>query len=147
MLALAGMAFAFAGGANFFDNGIAYTRPAPDLTPAPEYAFGIDGSDPYETEPTEKIDEEKPHAKNIRTNVEAAEQGTATIDSVLQCSAPVVKLYGVVEGRLVQASIDGGERAWLRVGDSAGNYKVARIGKDNAVLVCGGARMEVYNGR
>ena len=60
---------------------------------------------------------------------------------------PVIKLYGVVEGRLVQASIDGGERAWLRMGDSAGNYKVADIGKDNAVLVCGENRVEVYNGR
>ena len=147
LLALAGMAFAFAGGANFFDNGIAFTRPAPDLTPAPEYAFGIDGVDPYETEPTEKIDEEKPHAKNIRINAVSVEQTTPSADAVLQCATPVIKLYGVVEGRLVQASIDGGERAWLRMGDSAGNFKVAGIGKDNAVFACGETRVEVHNGQ
>lgn len=147
LLALAVMSIAFACGTTFLDNGIAYTRPAPDLTPAPGYAFGIDGVDPYETEPTKKIDEEKPHAKNIRINAVPVEQTTPSADAVLQCATPVIKLYGVVEGRLVQASIDGGERAWLRMGDSAGNYKVADIGKDNAVFACGETRVEVHNGQ
>lgn len=147
LAALAGMAFAFAGGVTFFDNGIAYTRPVPDLSPVPEYVFGVGGEDPYETEVDEKFDGEKLRAKKVRINAEPAEQGTAETDTVLHCTAPVIKLYGVVEGRLVQASIDGGERAWLRMGDSAGNYKVADIGKDNAVFVCGENRMEVYNGR
>jgi hypothetical protein len=136
LAALAGMAFAFAGGVTFFDNGIAYTRPVPDLSPVPEYVLGAGGEDPYETEVVEKFDGEKLRAKKARAN-----------DSVSQCSMPVIKLFGVVEGRLLQASIDGGERAWLRMGDSAGNYKVADIGKDNAVLVCGDNRVEVYNGR
>ena len=147
LLALAGMAFAFACGANFFDNEIAYTRPAPDLSPVPEYAFGDGGADPYETEPVEKFYEEKSRANIARTSVESVEQEPAASDTVLQCAAPAIKLYGVVEGRLVQASIDGGERAWLRMGDSAGNYKVTDIGKDNAVFACGETRVEVYNGR
>ena len=131
LAALAGMAFAFAGSAKFLDNGIAYTRPAPDLSPVPGYV----------------LDDEEPRAKNVRANAEPAEQGTAATDAVLQCAAPVIRLYGVVEGRLVQASVDGGERAWLRMGDSTGNFKVAGIGKDNAVFVCGETRVEVYNGR
>ena len=58
-----------------------------------------------------------------------------------------MKLYGVVEGRLVQASVDGGERVWLRVGDSVGAYVLAAIGKDKISLVCGDTRMEVFNGQ
>lgn len=142
---LVGMAFAFAGGTRFLDKEIAYTRPAPDLSPVPEYAFGI--ADSNETELVETKEEERLHAKKARTNAVPAEQGTVATGSVSQCAAPVIRLYGVVEGRLVQASVDGGERAWLRVGDSAGSYKVAGIGRDNAVFVCGETRVEVLNGR
>ena len=141
LLALAGLAlafaFAFGGGEAFFDKGIAYTRPAPDLSPVPEYALG--GT--YETELVEKKYEEAPHANVARTNVEPAEQETPA-----SCRAPAVKLFGVVEGHLVQASIDGGERMWLRIGDSIGGYVLESIGKDYGVLACGENRMEVRNG-
>lgn len=143
LLALAGMAFAFAGGANFFDNRIAYTRPAPDLSPVPESVFGT----PYETEPVEKFYEEKPHERSVRTSERSARQEEAANDAAVQCTALGMKLYGVVEGRLVQASVDGGERVWLRVGDSVGAYVLAAIGKDKISLVCGDTRMEVFNGQ
>ena len=143
LLALAGMALFFAGVATFFDKGIAYTRPAPDLSPVPESVFGT----PYETEPVEKFYEEKPHERSVRTSERSARQEEAANDAAVQCTALGMKLYGVVEGRLVQASVDGGERVWLRVGDSVGAYVLAAIGKDKISLVCGDTRMEVFNGQ
>ena len=151
LLALAGLALAFAcafgGGEAFFDNEIAYTRPAPDLSPVPEYAFGDGGAEPYETESVEKFYEEKSHTNIALANVEPAEQEPTASDTVPQCAAPAIKLYGVVEGRLVQASADGGERVWLRIGDFIGGYELESIGKDYGVFACGETRMEVRNGR
>lgn len=146
VLALA-LVLAFACGANFFDNEIAYTRPAPDLSPVPEYAFGDGGAEPYETESVEKFYEEKSHTNIALANVEPAEQEPTVSDTVPQCAAPAIKLYGVVEGRLVQASVDGGERVWLRMGDFIGGYELESIGKDYGVFACGETRVEVRNGR
>ena len=48
----------------------------------------------------------------------------------------------MVKEQLVQVSIDQVELGWLRVGDSARNYKMKGIDKNNKVFVCGETSME-----
>ena len=108
-------------------NFVEVPEPLPALSPAPEIC------------PSDEI-VEKPVLES-RVPVDHTGGG-----SEVECILPTIHLQGVVEGRLFQASVDGGTRGWFRAGDSIGNYAVVSIGKDRAFLECGGKKTEVRNG-
>ena len=63
------------------------------------------------------------------------------------CGTDGIAVQGTVAGKLAQVrGSDGGAR-WLAPGDTFGHLSVTAIGRDRVVFSCGGARVELLNGK
>lgn len=62
------------------------------------------------------------------------------------CEAPSFKVNGVVEGVLFQWKREDGSVAWLRPGDSIGEYRVASVNRDRVRVYCRGEAFDVFSG-
>lgn len=62
------------------------------------------------------------------------------------CAEPLIKLNGLVEGKVCQLRAADGSSSWLREGEFIDGFRVQSIGRDRVVLECGGSLFDVHNG-
>ena len=63
------------------------------------------------------------------------------------CVPDGIAVQGTVAGKLAQIRGRDGSIRWLAPGDTLGHLSVTAVGRDRVVFSCGGARVELLNGK
>lgn len=63
------------------------------------------------------------------------------------CVPDGIAVQGTVAGKLAQIRDRDGSIRWLAPGDTLGHLSVTAVGRDRVVFSCGGARVELLNGK
>ena len=63
------------------------------------------------------------------------------------CVPDGIAVQGTVAGKLAQVRGRDGSTRWLAPGDTLGHLSVTAVGRDRVVFSCGGARVELLNGK